>query len=595
VVYLLILGVLLLVVVGTFAIILAVLKAIADWLGRKHLLAQAFIPQELIQPPIPQKDLDKKRLLEYHPREATPVAVRVQRFEGRIDELFREPSRPLEMADIDSVCELLRISPTPEYESWIASAGTSPSYPVPPPPRPVPESPPPTWQPWMPELREPSFKAPYYCSLLAFLNPFVDRVYRAEMERVGTASQKRNALVEQCFKRNEEVASLAARARVDFDLAVSRQEEAYTTALGEHAKNKAEFEKAYNDEQNKLVAWRDALLRPGELGLYNRIDAAQRTAKLPAFISREGQSRVDSDSGILIHEHRFPDLAALNWVRQVPLKSARWHDSGWTVKPANQREKNQAALKVYPSLCLRLASEIIRLDTDSILKGVVINGWADYIEKATGQQKRAYCASVFAIREQLVNVRLQAVDPIEAFAALKGRAARSLEVTPVSPVIRFETNDPRFVDGKEVLGHMSEGDNLAVMDWEDFEHLCRQLFERAFASSGAEVKITQVSRDRGVDAIIFDPDPLRGGKIVIQAKRYTGPVDVSAVRDLYGTVHNEGAIKGILVTTSHFGVDSYAFAKDKPLTLLDGSQLLGLLEQHGYKFRIDLTEAKQLL
>jgi hypothetical protein len=26
------------------------------------------------------------------------------------------------------------------------------------------------------------------------------------------------------------------------------------------------------------------------------------------------------------------------------------------------------------------------------------------------------------------------------------------------------------------------------MDWEDFEHLCRELFERAFAGSEAQVK-----------------------------------------------------------------------------------------------------------
>ena len=68
---------------------------------------------------------------------------------------------------------------------------------------------------------------------------------------------------------------------------------------------------------------------------------------------------------------------------------------------------------------------------------------------------------------------------------------------------------------------MLKGETLALMDWEDFEHLCRELFEKAFASSGAEVKVTQASRDKGVDAVIFDPDPLRGGKIIIQAKRYT--------------------------------------------------------------------------
>src|SRR5207237_3569804 len=114
------------------------------------------------------------------------------------------------------------------------------------------------------------------------------------------------------------------------------------------------------------------------------------------------------------------------------------------------------------------------------------------------------------------------------------------------------------------------------MDWEDFEHLIREVFAKEFNSNGGEVKVTQASRDGGVDAVAFDPDPIRGGKIVIQAKRYTNVVGVSAVRDLFGTVMNEGANKGILVTTSHYGSDAYDFAKGKPLTLLDGGNLLSL-------------------
>ena len=112
--------------------------------------------------------------------------------------------------------------------------------------------------------------------------------------------------------------------------------------------------------------------------------------------------------------------------------------------------------------------------------------------------------------------------------------------------------------------------------------------------TGGEVKVTRASRDGGVDAVAFDPDPIRGGKIVIQAKRYTNVVGVSAVRDLYGTVMNEGATKGILVTTADYGQDSYEFAKDKPLTLLSGSELLYLLQKHGHRARIDLAEAKKL-
>jgi len=133
------------------------------------------------------------------------------------------------------------------------------------------------------------------------------------------------------------------------------------------------------------------------------------------------------------------------------------------------------------------------------------------------------------------------------------------------------------------------------MPGQNFEHLIREIFEKEFAQSGGEVKVTRASRDHGVDAIAFDPDPIRGGKIVIQAKRYTKTVGVTSVRDLYGTVMNEGATEGILITTSDYGPDVYAFAKDKPLTLLNGNNLLHLLEKHGQKPRIDLKEAQQLL
>jgi len=84
-----------------------------------------------------------------------------------------------------------------------------------------------------------------------------------------------------------------------------------------------------------------------------------------------------------------------------------------------------------------------------------------------------------------------------------------------------------------------------------------------------------------------------GGKYVIQAKRYTNTVDVSAVRDLCAVVKKEGASRGILVTTSTYGADAYAFSNNEPITLLNGAELLGLLKKHGYSFRINLQEARQ--
>jgi restriction system protein len=166
--------------------------------------------------------------------------------------------------------------------------------------------------------------------------------------------------------------------------------------------------------------------------------------------------------------------------------------------------------------------------------------------------------------------------------------------TPIRPIMQLQTTDARFVESRDVDLEVDPQSNLAAMDWEDFEHLIAQLMEWEFARSGVEVRVTRASRDRGVDAVMFDPDPLRGGKYVLQAKRYTRTVDVSAVRDLYGTLLNEGANRGILITTASFGPDAYEFAKDKPLSLVDGPNLLNLLARHGKTFRIDLEEARLL-
>jgi len=195
-----------------------------------------------------------------------------------------------------------------------------------------------------------------------------------------------------------------------------------------------------------------------------------------------------------------------------------------------------------------------------------------------------------------LEINFSMVDPKACFRRLKGVGSSKLHsLTPVAPIIKLNRNDKRFVEARDVSHEIDDSYNLATMDWEEFEHLIRELFAKEFSEDGAEVKITQASRDGGVDAIAFDPDPIRGGKIVIQAKRYTNTVSVSAVRDLFGTLMNEGAIKGILITTSDYGADAYSFAKNKPITLLNGANLLHLLEKHGTKAKIDLAEARRIM
>jgi len=56
-------------------------------------------------------------------------------------------------------------------------------------------------------------------------------------------------------------------------------------------------------------------------------------------------------------------------------------------------------------------------------------------------------------------------------------------------------------------------------------------------------------------------------------------------------MQNEGASKGILVTTSGYGKASFEFAEGKPIELLSGSHLLYLLAEHaGVEAKIEMPE-----
>ncbi len=566
-------------------------SAMINLLGRRNLGFKACIPDVLIDVNSQSREFDHERIVlaRYAPKAYIPLKKETKLFHGTIKAIYEPLPEPLLVMNINNILNMRNMSISPSFMPLFAILIEKEEYPIPPPEKPQTFIQPPSWAPKIVEISEPTLVLPLYTERFSFLNKYVYLAHKEEISLLEAARLRKTEIEELIRNRNMEMMGLEKRAFALKNQAEEEQEKAFSNAMTLYTNNKKAYLDAFNLEQSTVRSIYDSVLKTGADGLISRIDLTMRTMTLPLAISRDSESRFDSDSGVLIHEHCFPDLSEIEWVKFVEQKI------GYVSKPANQKECKEASKMLWPVLCLRLACEIARLDSDGILKAIAVNGWAEYTEKATGQRKRAYCASLFATKEQIASLNLDAIDPEAAFNGLKGIAAHSLEITPINPIIRLNTNDPRFVDAKEILANMSMGENIAAMDWEDFEHLCRELFERAFASSGAEVKITQASRDQGVDAIIFDPDPLRGGKIVIQAKRYTNLVDVSAVRDLYGAVINEGAIKGILVTTSYFGPDAYTFAKDKPLTLLAGRELLGLLEQYGYKFRIDLMEAKRIL
>ncbi len=568
------------------------LSSISDLLGKRHLARIHKESESLtdLEARFKSEDVEKTKLKNYGPNIYSPAPLEDAIYQEELPKLFAREGLTVSLdANIDDVRTLAQLNPIPSYELLrVVNDEPAPKFPFPPLTVPRPVNKPLEWTPWVCDKTEYEVEKPLYVGLFAPLNYFVERSFKKAVEQANWLKYRQTEAIEKAAQRNKEVEQLYQDALKKYTQAHQQQERVWSDIQVQDKQRVDAFFAAYAKEKQKLETLVSLAKQSSSDGLIARVEQTLKLEMFPTFVPSDFALRFDDASRILILEHEFPDIGSINWIKLVSLKS------GLAVKPANQKEAKEAAILLYPTLSLRFACELARLDFNDLVEAIVVNGWSNYIEKSTGQVKRAYCSSLFATKTQLQTINLSAADPLAAFSALKGVAARSLELTPIAPILRLNTEDKRFVDAKDVLANMAQGENLAAMDWEDFEHLCRELFEKAFAGSGAEVKVTQASRDQGVDAVIFDPDVLRGGKIVVQAKRYTNTVDVSAVRDLYGAIINEGATKGILVTTSHYGPDAYGFAKDKPITLLNGEELLGLLQKYGYSFKIDLAEAKRL-
>ncbi|MFM9369551.1 restriction endonuclease [Streptomyces sp. Da 82-17] len=259
-------------------------------------------------------------------------------------------------------------------------------------------------------------------------------------------------------------------------------------------------------------------------------------------------------------------------------KSVRYVSSTDEHKEASRPATQRRALyrEVVAQSMLLVLHQLFAADEFGALHSVALNGFVDARDPATGRPAHIFLATVMTQRDAFTDLHLDQVDAASCLTeALRGQVTtKPDQLTPVRPGRR-----PQEVGNQVVTQGGGEEPNLYDMDPIAFETLVADLFR----AMGMEAVTTQRSNDGGVDVQAHDPTPIRGGKIVVQVKRYRSTVPPTAVRDLYGTVQDAGANKGVLVTTSTFGPGSHTFARGKPLELISGPELVDLLHRHGLR------------
>jgi len=362
-------------------------------------------------------------------------------------------------------------------------------------------------------------------------------------------------------------------------------EEARRLRVARAQREQAENQRRLDEEAAEQHAQIDAFQRAVQAGDRRAVSryfkkVLDRVPEPPDF-PRRRRIRYVPESTLLALEWDLPDISV------IPPEAAYKYDRTLDAVVAIPRPEAELR-RLYQQLVAQLALRALHLafnsDRYGLVETVVFNGMVHSVDLATGRTVRPCLITLRATRAQFTALVLDQLDPVACvrhyFAAEVSRQPEELQ--PVEPVLEFDMADPRTIDPVDVISEIDHRPNLLELTPEEFEHLVHNLLTRM----GLETRVFRSRGDGGIDCVAYDPRPITGGKFVVQAKLHTRTVRPSAVRDLFGTVVDAGATKGILITTSGFGPSSYQFANGKPLQLIDGTGLLALCHQHDIPARI---------
>jgi restriction system protein len=141
----------------------------------------------------------------------------------------------------------------------------------------------------------------------------------------------------------------------------------------------------------------------------------------------------------------------------------------------------------------------------------------------------------------------------------------------------------RSLRTKSLLGAQTGLNSLRDLPSKRFEDVIAEAYRRR----GYHVEeMLGSGADGGVDLLLRR----NGNVVVVQCKRWRGkPVPVQVVRELYGVMLDQRASAAKLVATTTFTADAVAFAKGKPIELVDSNAILQLVRDVQTNSRITIS------
>ncbi|NLO00790.1 MAG: restriction endonuclease, partial [Bacteroidales bacterium] len=251
---------------------------------------------------------------------------------------------------------------------------------------------------------------------------------------------------------------------------------------------KLDFYKRQEEANNKVEEFKHRYQNLDPDAIQEYCELVLNRSIYPDSFPKDFDLEYNPETKVLLVEYLLPSPDCLPRLSEVKFIATRKE-----FKEVNMSEAQFSKLydtTIY-KIVLRTIHELYESDQVNSLDAIIFNGWVSAINKATGKMLNSCIVSIEVKKSEFLEIDVAYIDPKTCFKKLKGiSSSKLIGITAIQPVAQMNRYDKRFISSQDVIEKLNEGSNIAAMDWQEFEHLIREIFEKELQSHDGEVKVT---------------------------------------------------------------------------------------------------------
>lgn len=280
--------------------------------------------------------------------------------------------------------------------------------------------------------------------------------------------------------------------REEYDLLVEKTIHGYKKKLSLWEKKQSEYLSNQQKNNEKLDLLKKSYLELNPEAIHDFFVLILELSEYPDCIKNQFKVEYLPEIKTILIDYSLPSPETISTLKEVRYVKSR---NELIERHISQTEHEKLYDNLLYQVALRTIYEVLKADVAEAVQAVIFNGWVHSIDRSTGKEVNPCVMSLHCKRCDFLSLNLANIDPKSCFKFLKGIGSSKLfQLAGIAPILQSQQTDKRFVPSYAVVDTLEDSYNLATMDWEDFEHLIRELFEKEFANRGCEVKVTRSNR-----------------------------------------------------------------------------------------------------